>query len=78
MTGVVPVVDFVSLTEKAKQLSERRTFLQAQEAALSKQIDAIQASLVKDYGEDYMSVFNTAVENIKVWDSSMENKSAEA
>ena len=68
MSVVAPVVDFVSLTEKAKKIAERRSMLQAQEAAVSKQIADIKASLIKEYGEDYMELFNTSVGLIQQWD----------
>jgi len=61
-------VDFQSLTEKAKRISEKRAMLQAQEAALSKQVEELQTSLVQEYGDNYMSLFDEAVERIQQWD----------
>ena len=64
-----PTIDFNVLTEKAKKISEKRSMLQAQEAALSKQVDELQASLVQEYGENYMAQFNEAVQRIQQWDA---------
>ena len=69
MADVAEGIDFVSLTEKAKKISERRSMLAAQEATLRKQIDDIEASLVKDYGADYMAQFNDAVAKINQWEA---------
>jgi len=65
---VAPVVDFASLSEKAKRIAERRSMLQAQEAAISGQLNDIQASLVRDYGQNYLGAFNEAVARIQQWD----------
>jgi len=62
-------VDFQTLTEKAKKISERRSMLQAQESTLSKQIAELQGSLVQEYGENYMMAFQEAVTRIQQWDS---------
>jgi len=61
-------LDFQVLTEKAKKISEQRSMLQAQETTLSKQIEELQASLVQEYGKDYMSLFDDAVSRIEQWD----------
>jgi hypothetical protein len=58
------------LVEKAKKLSERRNFLQAQEQSLLKQIEEIKASLIKEFGENYQELFGEAVEKIRAWESS--------
>ena len=63
------IINFQALTEKAKKISEKRSMLQAQEAALSKQVQDLQASLVQEYGENYMSLFDEAVQRIEQWDS---------
>ena len=68
-TTTVSTIDFQTLTEKAKKISEKRSMLQAQEAALSKQVQDLQASLVQEYGENYMVQFNEAVQRIQQWDS---------
>lgn len=60
--------DFREMTEKAKQIAERRSVLNAQEEALSKQIDDVQVSLVKEYGEDYLEQYQNAVARIRKWD----------
>ena len=62
-------VDFQALTEKAKKISEKRSMLQAQEATLSKQVEDLTASLVQEYGNNYMESFNDAVERIQQWDA---------
>ena len=62
------VVAFASLMEKAKKIAERRSMLQAQEATISKQLEDVKASLIKEYGEDYMAQFNEAVVRIQEWD----------
>jgi len=61
-------LDFQVLTEKAKKIAEQRSMLQAQETTLSKQIEELQASLVQEYGKDYMSLFDDAVSRIEQWD----------
>jgi uncharacterized protein (DUF3084 family) len=62
--------DYDDLMEKAKQLSEKRNFLLAQEQSLSKQIEDLKASLEKEFGKDYMALFNEAVEKISAWETS--------
>ena len=62
------VIDFVSLTEKAKKISDRRSMLKAQEAATLKQLSDIEASLVAEYGEGDLDTFYKMVELIKQWD----------
>ena len=61
-------VDFKALEAKAKAIADRRAFLQAQESSLAKQIADVEGSLVSEYGEDYMSVFNDAVAKIGAWE----------
>lgn len=61
-------LDLQGLTDKAKQISERRSMLKAQVDAISKQISDIKSSLVHDFGEDYMERFNEAVDLIYKWD----------
>jgi len=61
-------LDFQALTEKARKIAEKRSLLQAQETTLTKQINELQASLVQEYGENYMSLFDDAVSRIKQWD----------
>jgi len=63
------VVDYVALEKKAREISERRSFLQAQEDNLSKQIEDIQSSLVQEFGADYLTVFNDAVAQITAWET---------
>jgi len=63
-----PELDFQVLTEKAKKIAEKRSMLQAQETTLSKQIKDLQDSLVQEYGENYMSLFDDAVSRIEQWD----------
>ena len=67
--GTFVDVDFQALAEKAKKISEKMSMLQAQEATLSKQVDELQASLVQEYGENYMQSFNDAVVRIQEWDA---------
>jgi hypothetical protein len=62
--------DFGALVEKAKKLAERRSFLQAQEQSLLKQIDETKAALVKEFGENYMELYEEAVEKIDAWENS--------
>ena len=64
----VVTIDFQYLTEKAKKISDRRSLLQAQEAALSKQVADLQSSLIQEYGENYLEQFNEAVSRIQQWD----------
>ena len=68
MAIVSPELDFQALTEKAKRIAEKRSMLQAQEAALSKQITDLQASLVQEYGANYMDLFKESVSKISQWD----------
>jgi hypothetical protein len=70
--------DFSVLVEKAKKLSERRNFLQAQEQSLLKQIEETKASLVKEFGENYQVLFNEAVEKIAAWESAHSGVAANA
>ena len=67
--GSTLAVDFQALSEKAKKISEKRSMLMAQEAALSKQVEELQSSLVQEYGENYMSLFDEAVARIQEWDA---------
>ena len=60
--------DYRVLVEKAKKIEEQRSLLRAKEDTLSKQIDELQSSLVQEYGENYMSLFDDAVARIKQWD----------
>jgi len=69
MALIVPELDFQALTEKAKKIAEQRSMLQAQESTLSKQIEDLQSSLVQEYGENYLSLFDEAVSRIEQWDS---------
>ena len=69
MTVDVGTVDFKALEAKAKAIAERRSFLQAQESSLAKQIEDIEGSLVSEYGSGYMSVFNDAVAKIGAWET---------
>jgi len=68
MAVQVPELDFQVLTEKAKEIAEKRSMLQAQKTTLAKQIDELHSSLVKEYGNDYMTLFNDAVSRIEQWD----------
>jgi len=68
MTTSVSGIDFQVLTAKAKEISDRRAMLQAQEATLSKQMEDLHTSLVQEYGENYMDSFNEAVARIQQWD----------
>jgi flagellar hook-associated protein FlgK len=70
MAVIAPEYDYNDLMEKAKQLSEKRNFLLAQEQSLSKQIEDLNASLEKEFGKDYMALFNEAVEKINAWEKS--------
>jgi hypothetical protein len=63
--------DFGALVEKAKKLAERRSFLQAQEQSLLKQIDDTKAALVKEFGENYMELYAEAVSKIAAWENSL-------
>jgi hypothetical protein len=63
-------IDYNALVEKAKKLSERRSFLQVQEQSLLKQIDETKASLVKEFGENYEELFNESVKKIDEWEMS--------
>ena len=67
--AVVAPVDFQALADKAKKISERRSMLQAQEAALTKQVSDLEASLVQEYGPNYLSVFNDTVAKLQQWDA---------
>jgi uncharacterized protein (DUF3084 family) len=58
------------LLAKAKKLAERRSFLQAQEQSLKKQVDELKASLVKEFGENYQELYSEAVQKIRDWDES--------
>jgi hypothetical protein len=62
--------DFSALVEKAKKLTERRNFLQAQEQSLLKQIAETKDSLVKEFGENYEDLFNESVKKIVDWEAS--------
>ena len=68
MAIVTPAMDFAALTEKAKKIAERRSFLQAQESAIMKQLQDIQSSLVAEYGENYLGLFNDSVALIQQYD----------
>jgi hypothetical protein len=62
--------DYDALVEKAKQLSERRSFLLAQQQSISKQMEETRASLVKEFGENYEELFNDSVNKIREWEDS--------
>jgi hypothetical protein len=64
------VEDYDVLVEKAKKLSERRSFLMAQQQSISKQIEETKASLVKEFGENYEELFNDSVNKIREWEAS--------
>jgi hypothetical protein len=69
----VSKMDFQALAEAAKKISDRRVWLQAQEQSLSKQVSDLEGALVKEYGENYMDVFNDAVVKISKWESDHES-----
>jgi len=68
MANISPQVDFQVLMKKAKEIEEQRSLLQAKEETLSKQIEDLHSSLVQEYGENYMSLFDEAVDRITQWD----------
>ena len=68
VSSVVPAVDFAASAEKAKKIAERRSVLQAQEVAISKQLEDTKAFLVKEFGEGYMALFAESIEMIQKWD----------
>jgi uncharacterized protein (DUF3084 family) len=61
---------YEDLLAKAKKLSERRSFLKAQEQSLMKQVEELKASLVKEFGENYQELYSEAVQKIRGWDES--------
>jgi hypothetical protein len=60
---------YEAIIAKAEQLNKKKAALEATEKALKDQIDSLTASLVVDYGEDYMARFNAAVSSVQAWDA---------
>jgi uncharacterized protein (DUF3084 family) len=63
-------IDYGVLAQRAKELSEKRVSLEAQCTALEKQVKELEASLVADFGEDYMASFYESVAAIQSWEAS--------
>ena len=61
-------LDFQVLVDNAKRIEEQRSLLKAKEDTLSKQIEELHSSLVQEYGEGYMTLFDEAVARINQWD----------
>ena len=64
----VAQIDYQVLVEKAKKIEEQRSLLKAKEDTLSKQVEELHSSLVQEYGENYQSLFDDAVNRINQWD----------
>jgi hypothetical protein len=64
----VAQIDYQVLADKAKKIEEQRSLLKAKEDTLSKQVEELHSSLVQEYGENYMALFDEAAARIQQWD----------
>ena len=68
LPSAVAQPDFNVLVDKAKKIEEQRSLLKAKEDTLTKQVEELHSSLVQEYGEGYMALFDEAVGRINQWD----------